>query len=76
MLFQGLNTKAGFDKKVAAEIAKITGQPFETAENKVDFIEIPDIWMTVVVRSLGSSRRFGTLEWCPQHLSGLPHKDR
>lgn len=32
---QGLNTRKGFDVKVAAEISKITGHKFETAPNKV-----------------------------------------
>lgn len=32
---QGLNTKTGFDEKVAAEISAITGLPFKTAPNKV-----------------------------------------
>jgi hypothetical protein len=32
---QGLNTKIGFDEKVAAEISKITGYDFITAPNKV-----------------------------------------
>ena len=30
----GLNTPKGFDKKVAEEVARITGKPFVTAENK------------------------------------------
>ena len=30
----GLNTPKGFDKKVAEEVAKITGKPFVTASNK------------------------------------------
>ena len=34
-LAQGLNTKKGFDVKVAAEISKITGLEFKTAPNKV-----------------------------------------
>jgi fumarate hydratase class II len=33
----GLNTKKGFDVKVAAEISKITGLEFHTAPNKVGF---------------------------------------
>jgi Fumarase len=33
---QGLNTKKGFDVKVAAEISKITGLEFRTAPNKVN----------------------------------------
>ncbi len=32
---QGLNTKKGFDVKVAAEITKLTGLEFKTAPNKV-----------------------------------------
>jgi len=32
---QGLNTKAGFDVKVADEISNITGHKFITAPNKV-----------------------------------------
>lgn len=31
----GINTRKGFDEKVAAAIAKITGLPFKTAPNKV-----------------------------------------
>lgn len=34
-ILQGLNTKKGFDVKVAAEISKITGLEFKTAPNKV-----------------------------------------
>ena len=34
-MFQGLNTKKGFDVKVAAEITKLTGYEFKTAPNKV-----------------------------------------
>jgi fumarate hydratase class II len=32
---QGLNTKKGFDVRIAAEISKITGLKFQTAPNKV-----------------------------------------
>lgn len=32
----GLNTKVGFDEKVAATIAKLTGKPFVTAPNKFE----------------------------------------
>ena len=35
LTLQGLNTKKGFDEKVAAEISKITGYDFITAPNKV-----------------------------------------
>ncbi|PRP79887.1 hypothetical protein PROFUN_12376 [Planoprotostelium fungivorum] len=38
----GLNTRAGFDSRVAAEIAKITGQPFETASNKFEALAAHD----------------------------------
>ena len=34
-IVQGLNTKKGFDVKVAAEISKLTGIEFKTAPNKV-----------------------------------------
>ena len=34
-ILQGLNTKRGFDVKVAEEISKITGIEFKTAPNKV-----------------------------------------
>lgn len=34
----GLNTKKGFDVKIAAEISKITGLDFQTAPNKVGLI--------------------------------------
>lgn len=33
--FKGLNTKKGFDVKIAAEVSKITGLEFVTAPNKV-----------------------------------------
>eukprot|EP01116_Phalansterium_solitarium_P011538 TRINITY_DN27262_c0_g1_i1.p1 TRINITY_DN27262_c0_g1~~TRINITY_DN27262_c0_g1_i1.p1 ORF type:complete len:509 (+),score=178.53 TRINITY_DN27262_c0_g1_i1:38-1564(+) len=38
----GLNTKKGFDVKVAAEIARITGLPFETAPNKFEALATHD----------------------------------
>jgi fumarate hydratase class II len=38
----GLNTKVGFDKRVAAEIAKITGLPFVTAPNKFEALAAHD----------------------------------
>ncbi|KDE09103.1 fumarate hydratase, variant [Microbotryum lychnidis-dioicae p1A1 Lamole] len=38
----GLNTRKGFDTKVAAEIAKITGLPFETAPNKFEALAAHD----------------------------------
>jgi len=34
-IMQGLNTKKGFDVKIAAEISKLTGIEFITAPNKV-----------------------------------------
>jgi hypothetical protein len=33
--YKGLNTKKGFDVKIAAEVSKITGLEFMTAPNKV-----------------------------------------
>eukprot|EP01117_Protostelium_nocturnum_P020385 TRINITY_DN9140_c1_g1_i1.p1 TRINITY_DN9140_c1_g1~~TRINITY_DN9140_c1_g1_i1.p1 ORF type:complete len:555 (-),score=158.82 TRINITY_DN9140_c1_g1_i1:60-1724(-) len=38
----GLNTRAGFDVKVAKEIAKATGLPFETAPNKFEALASHD----------------------------------
>ncbi|MDE0941447.1 MAG: class II fumarate hydratase [Alphaproteobacteria bacterium] len=38
----GLNAPVGFDKRVAAHIAKITGQPFKTAENKFESLAAHD----------------------------------
>ncbi|GAA5986765.1 hypothetical protein JCM5350_000531 [Sporobolomyces pararoseus] len=38
----GLNTRKGFDVKVAAEIAKVTGLPFETAPNKFEALAAHD----------------------------------
>jgi fumarate hydratase class II len=34
LLLQGLNTKKGFDVKIAAEVSKLTGLEFKTAPNK------------------------------------------
>lgn len=41
-LDQGLNTRAGFDVKVAEEISKITGLPFLTAPNKFEALAAHD----------------------------------
>lgn len=38
----GLNTPKGYDKKVAAEIAKLTGLPFVTAKNKFEALAAHD----------------------------------
>lgn len=38
----GLNTKAGFDKKIAEEVSKLTGLPFETAPNKFEALAAHD----------------------------------
>jgi len=38
----GLNTKKGFDVKVAAEVAKLTGLPFVTAPNKFEALASHD----------------------------------
>jgi fumarate hydratase class II len=38
----GLNAPVGFDKKVAAQIAKITGLPFKTAPNKFESLAAHD----------------------------------
>ncbi len=38
----GINTKVGFDKKFASQVAKITGLPFVTAENKFEALAAHD----------------------------------
>ncbi|KAJ6262122.1 hypothetical protein Dda_2927 [Drechslerella dactyloides] len=38
----GLNTKVGFDVKVADEVSKITGYPFKTAPNKFEALAAHD----------------------------------
>ncbi|CAN3353293.1 fumarate hydratase, mitochondrial [Diutina catenulata] len=38
----GLNTKKGWDTKVAAEVAKLTGFPFKTAPNKFEALAAHD----------------------------------
>ena len=38
----GLNTRAGFDARFAAEVASLTGLPFRTAENKFEAIAAND----------------------------------
>ena len=45
MRSQGLNTKKGFDVKVAAEISKITGLDFKTAPNKVIVVFVVATWV-------------------------------
>ncbi|KAG7665817.1 uncharacterized protein J8A68_000642 [[Candida] subhashii] len=71
----GLNTKKGFDVKVAEEVSKITGLQFETAPNKFEalaahdaFVEAPGALNTLAVslfkiaqdiRYLGSGPRCG-----------------
>lgn len=55
MRLQGLNTKKGFDVKVAAEISKITGLDFKTAPNKVTVVFVV---ATCVDRLLLSLRRW------------------
>lgn len=42
LISQGLNTRKGFDVKVAAEISKITGLPFVTAPNKFEALAAHD----------------------------------
>ncbi|MEM1150207.1 MAG: class II fumarate hydratase [Pseudomonadota bacterium] len=53
----GLNTKPGFAEKVAEEIAKITGLPFETAPNKFEALAAHDaiVEMSGAVRTVAAS---------------------
>ncbi|MFC2134492.1 class II fumarate hydratase [Bacteroidota bacterium] len=71
----GLNTKKGYDKKVAAKIAELTGKPFVTAPNKFEalagkdaLVEFHGILKTIAaslskiandIRWLGSGPRCG-----------------
>ena len=48
----GLNTRIGFDARIAACIAKITGLPFVTAENKFEALAAHD----AVVEASGATR--------------------
>lgn len=48
--FKGLNTKKGFDVKIAAEVSKITGLEFVTAPNKVNIL-------SEICRCIGLNRR-------------------
>lgn len=47
----GLNTRAGFDVKVAEAIAEITGMPFKTAPNKVSICKELTEYGGAVVKS-------------------------
>jgi len=53
----GLNTRKGFDKAVAKEIADITGLPFETAPNKFEALAAHDaiVEMSGAVRTVAAS---------------------
>ncbi len=53
----GLNTKLGFDERVAAEIASITGLPFSSAPNKFEAIAAHDaiVEMSGVLNTIASS---------------------
>ena len=39
---QGINTRIGFDVKIAAEVSKLTGEKFETAPNKFEALAAHD----------------------------------
>ena len=53
----GLNTRKGFDKTVAANIAKITGLPFKTAPNKFEALAAHDaiVEMSGAVKTVAAS---------------------
>lgn len=53
----GLNTKKGFDKAVAANIAKITDLPFKTAPNKFEALAAHDaiVEMSGAVKTVAAS---------------------
>jgi len=53
----GLNTKIGFDKKFADEVAKLTKLPFKTAENKFEALAAHDaiVEMSGVMNTIAAS---------------------
>ena len=53
----GLNTKKGFDKQVAANMARITGLPFKTAPNKFEALAAHDaiVEMSGAVKTVAAS---------------------
>ena len=53
----GLNTKKGFDKQVAANMAEITGLPFKTAPNKFEALAAHDaiVELSGAVRTVAAS---------------------
>jgi fumarate hydratase, class II len=53
----GLNSKSGFDKEFAAEVAKFTGLPFTTASNKFEALATHDALVEVsgVLTTLAAS---------------------
>ena len=53
----GLNTKKGFDKRIAKEIAKISGHPFVTAENKFEALAAHDalVELSGALKTIASS---------------------
>ena len=52
----GLNAPVGFDKRVAAQIASMTGQPFKTAENKFEALAAHD----AIVEASGAMNTLAT----------------
>ena len=53
----GLNSKVGFDKQVAAAVAKATGLPFVTAPNKFEALAAHDaiVEMSGALNTIASS---------------------
>lgn len=72
----GLNTKKGFDVKVAAEVSKITGLEFHTAPNKVCSVLPRGFYLPFsVVRVPRCPRCFGRGLWCTHHHRMLAAQD-
>ena len=81
----GLNSKIGFDKEFASEVAKLTGLPFKTAENKFEalaahdsIVEMSGALNTVAtslmkiandIRFLGSGPRCGSVSLTCQQMN-------
>jgi len=53
----GLNTKKGFDTKIASEISKITGYEFKTAPNKVGAANLRSSFILPLLPSSKLSQR-------------------
>ena len=74
--FAGLNSKVGFDKQVAAAVARATGLPFVTAPNKFEALAAHDaiVEMSGALNTLASSlyKIANDIRCLSGHLSTCP----